>query len=305
MGSVQLLEAGLDPGVEAGAAAGGGLRRARHGAGQFLGEAVRVGGEAQQLGGGERGGQGYVGDGRAGAQEFAGERVQVAVPGGEGAGLLGREAASLAGSAGCGRASAGTARGPGAGRSGGAWRGASVVQESQSAGRRSRGGAAPGGGPRRSPPRVESRGPYTGRRRGRPPRARTDRALLVLGRGRPLRVVVGGRGVGGAPGGPRSRGAPRRARRPAPGGRARSRAAARRLARAASSSGSGQAWSADASAQGGVLLAVGGLVRPASISPCPAAQCSYRACRKSDGPRGASGRGPTSGRSRAEGSGGG
>ncbi len=69
-GQPQLFEAGLDPGVEAGAPAGGGLRGAWHGAGEFLGEAVRVGGQAQQLGRGQGHGQGDVGDalrGRAGA----------------------------------------------------------------------------------------------------------------------------------------------------------------------------------------------------------------------------------------------
>ena len=38
--------------------------------------------------------------------------------------------------------------------------------------------------------------------------------------------------------------------------------------------------------QGGVLLVLLRLVAQASISPCPAAQWSWRACRKSEGPRG-------------------
>ncbi|CAM5231344.1 hypothetical protein SBADM41S_11413 [Streptomyces badius] len=77
--------------MEPGAPAGGGLRRAGHGPGELLGEAVGVLGQAEELGGGERGGDGDLAHGGAGTAQLPGEGVQVPVPGGEGAGLLGGE----------------------------------------------------------------------------------------------------------------------------------------------------------------------------------------------------------------------
>src|SRR5690606_23844324 len=81
----------------------------------FAGEAVRVGRQALHLGGGERGRQDDVGDAVAGAQQFAGERVEVAVPGGDGAGLLGGEAGHPAGVVGRGAGRGAGLRGCGAG----------------------------------------------------------------------------------------------------------------------------------------------------------------------------------------------
>ena len=68
-----------------------GCGAARHGAGQVLGEAVGIGGEPQQLGRGEGGRHRHVTDGGAGPPEFGGERLQVAVPGVQGAAVLGGE----------------------------------------------------------------------------------------------------------------------------------------------------------------------------------------------------------------------
>ena len=91
-GQRELLEAGLHPGVEPGAPAGGGLRAARHGAGQVPGEGVGVGGQPEQLGRGERGRHLDLAGGGAGPAELGGERFQVAVPGVQGAAVLGGEA---------------------------------------------------------------------------------------------------------------------------------------------------------------------------------------------------------------------
>ncbi|MFE1898803.1 hypothetical protein, partial [Streptomyces yangpuensis] len=90
-GERELVETGLDPGVEAGALAGRGLRRFGHGAGEVAYEALLVGGEPEQLAGGEGGGQLHVADGRAGTAELALQGVEVPVPGGDRPGVLGRE----------------------------------------------------------------------------------------------------------------------------------------------------------------------------------------------------------------------
>ncbi len=166
-GQRQRLEACLDPGVEAGASAGRGLRGAGHGAGQLLGEGVRVLGQAEQLGGGQRGGQPDLGDARAGAQQLSGEGVEVAVPGGDGAGLLRGEAGGGGPPRRVGAVRPVRARGGLGGRR--------LVRD---------GGAV--GGPGLPVARVVVReGVVLGEE------------FLVVGRGRPVRVVVGVRVVHG------------------------------------------------------------------------------------------------------------